>query len=287
VPALDIVVEDFELRGKKLGRLEVNAVNQGAEWQLHKLALRLPEASFEASGQWGARNERGVRSGGRRTAMDFKLAVDDAGALLTRLGMAGVFRRGSGQLDGSVAWDGSPLALDYPSMTGTLHLDVREGQFLKADAGVARLLGVLSLQALPRRLTLDFRDLFSEGFAFDFLRGDAQIARGVVSSNNLQMKGVNAAVLMDGRADIAHETQDLRVVVVPEINAGTASLVASVINPAIGLGTFLAQWVLRRPLMEAATQQFQIDGTWSEPRIERVARSASAQAEDEKKGTVR
>jgi uncharacterized protein YhdP len=94
---------------------------------------------------------------------------------------------------------------------------------------------------------------------------------------------------MDGLADIAQETQDLRVVVVPEINAGTASLVASVINPAIGLGTFLAQWVLRRPLMEAATQQFHIDGTWSEPRIERVARSAaSAQAEDnEKKGAVR
>jgi uncharacterized protein YhdP len=29
------------------------------------------------------------------------------------------------------------------------------------------LLGVLSLQSLPRRLTLDFRDVFSEGFAFD------------------------------------------------------------------------------------------------------------------------
>ena len=53
------------------------------------------------------------------------------------------------------------------------------------------------------------------------------------------------------------------------------------INPAIGLGSFLAQWVLRRPLMEAATQQFQIDGTWSDPRIERVARSAdSAQAQE-------
>ena len=38
-------------------------------------------------------------------------------------------------------------------------------------------------------------------------------------------------------------------VVVPEINAGTASLVATAINPAIGLGTFLAQMVLREPLI--------------------------------------
>ena len=100
--------------------------------------------------------------------------------------------------------------------------------------------------------------------------------RGIASTNNLQMKGVNAAVLMEGQADIARETQMLKVVVIPEINAGTASLVASVINPAIGLGTFLAQMFLRRPLIEAATQEFRIDGTWSDPRITRVARSAAS-----------
>ncbi len=147
-----------------------------------------------------------------------------------------------------------------------------QGQFLKADPGIAKLLGVLSLQALPRRLTLDFRDVFSQGFAFDFVRGDATINQGVASTNNLQMKGVNAAVLMDGSADIARETQELRVVVVPEINAGTAALVATAINPAIGLGTFLAQMVLSRPLIAAATQEFQIDGTWTDPKITKMPR---------------
>jgi uncharacterized protein YhdP len=90
------------------------------------------------------------------------------------------------------------------------------------------------------------------------------------------MKGVNAAVLMEGKADIARETQDLKVVVVPEINAGTASLVATVINPAIGLGSFLAQMFLREPLMRAATQEFHVDGTWADPRVTRVARGAPA-----------
>ena len=88
------------------------------------------------------------------------------------------------------------------------------------------------------------------------------------------MNGVQAAVLMDGSADIARETQDLRVVVVPEINAGTASLAAAVINPAIGLGTFLAQLVLRQPLIAAGTREFHIDGTWADPKIDRVERDA-------------
>jgi uncharacterized protein YhdP len=175
-----------------------------------------------------------------------------------------------------VSWLGSPLSLDYPSMNGSFYVNVEAGQFLKADPGLAKLLGVLSLQSLPRRLALDFRDVFSEGFAFDFLRGDVTIQQGIASTNNLQMKGVNAAVLMEGKADIARETQDIKVVVIPEINAGTASLVATVINPAIGLGTFLAQMFLRQPLMRAATQEFQIDGTWADPRITRVSRKSAA-----------
>jgi uncharacterized protein YhdP len=171
-----------------------------------------------------------------------------------------------------VNWLGSPLSLDYPSLSGQFNVNVESGQFLKAEPGIAKLLGVLSLQALPRRLTLDFRDVFSEGFAFDFVRGDVTIDQGQARTNNLQMKGLSAAVLMDGSADIARETQDLRVVVIPEINAGTASLIATAINPAIGLGTFLAQMFLRRPLTEAATQEFHIDGPWSDPRINRVER---------------
>jgi uncharacterized protein YhdP len=165
------------------------------------------------------------------------------------------------------------LALDYPSLGGSFNVNIESGQFLKADPGIAKLLGVLSLQALPRRLTLDFRDVFTEGFSFDFVRGDVKIDQGIAFTNNLQMKGVNAAVLMEGRADIAKETQDLKVVVVPEINAGTASLVAAVINPAVGLGTFLAQLILRRPLVAATTQEFHIDGAWVDPKITKMNRS--------------
>ncbi|MGO4392653.1 YhdP family protein [Variovorax sp. M-6] len=282
LPALDIVVDDFELLGRRLGRAEIDAVNRGGvgrEWRLNKLTLTNPDATFNAQGSWAAPPGGSGGREQRRTAMDFKLDITDAGALLNRFGMKDVVRRGRGRLEGEVNWTGSPFSIDYPSLGGQLQIDVESGQFLKADPGIAKLLGVLSLQALPRRLTLDFRDVFSAGFAFDFLRGDATIVKGVASTNNLQMKGVNAAVLMDGSADIARETQNIRVVVVPEISAGTAALVATAINPAIGLGTFLAQMVLSRPLIAAATQEFQIDGTWTDPKITRVARRSTPAAQ--------
>lgn len=295
IPALDIAVEDFVLKGKRLGRLDIVATNVSAlqsgdgparhtsrEWRLNRLNLTMPEATFAASGTWSSANASAAAQAStlgasdnrnqRRTVLDFSLDVADAGELLARFGMPGVIAKGKGNLTGQVGWMGSPLAMDYPSLGGTVRVDFGSGQFLKADPGLAKLLGVLSLQSLPRRLTLDFRDVFSEGFAFDEVRGDVQIAHGIAHTKNLAMRGVSAAVLMDGQADLEKETQRINVVVVPEINAGSASVLASVVNPVVAFGTFVAQAILRGPLINANTQQFFIDGTWLEPRITKMER---------------
>jgi uncharacterized protein (TIGR02099 family) len=277
VPALDIVVDDFELRGRKIGRLQVLAVNRllpgragQREWRLDKLDLDLPEAQLRATGRW-------VADGSRRMALDFKLALDDSGALLERLGAGQALRGGKGEMRGQLSWVGSPLALDLPSLEGKLRLDVDAGQFLQADpGGGARLLGVLSLQSLPRRLSLDFRDLFQEGFAFDSIEGDVQVTRGVAETADLRMLGAQATVLMQGRADLLRETQDLRVLVVPNFDATGAALATMAISPAIGLGTLFAQWMLREPLIAAGTSELHITGSWAAPNVRRVDRQAEA-----------
>jgi len=258
------------LRGKKLGRLEIDAINRtGAqatrEWRLNKLNILLPEATLTANGAWAADGPRT-----RRTQLNFVMEVRDSGQLLSRLGTPDAVRDGHGRLEGQVSWAGSPITLDYASMGGKLNLSIEKGQFLKTDPGAARLLGVLNLQALPRRLTLDFSDLFSDGFAFDFVRGDVRIEQGVAITNNLQMKGVVAGALIEGRADLARETQDLKVVVVPEINAGTASLYMATINPLVGLTSYLAQLILSKPLVRAGTSEFHVDGTWANPKVTKV-----------------
>ena len=268
LPALDIEVESFEVAGKKLGKLELQARNVagqfGRDWMLEKLYLTAPEARWKAHGSW-AIPARGVP---RMTHLGFLLEMESSGKLLERLEMPGVIRDGKGRLSGNIAWHGTPITPDWQSMDGGVHMEVEQGQFLKAEPGLAKLLSVLSLQSLARRIHFDFRDVFSQGFAFDFIRGDIAVTKGVARTNNLQMRGLNAAVLMEGSVSLANETQDLKVVVVPEINAMTASLVATAINPVIGLGSFLAQMFLRGPLMEAATRTFHIHGTWTDPVVE-------------------
>lgn len=282
LPALDIVIEQLELRDKKLGRVEIEAVNSellkvpnkpSHEWQLSKFNIIMPEGTLRSTGRWLTASQSGSV---RKTEMDFRLTVNDAGGLLSRLGTPGALRGGSGQLNGTIGWGGSPLALHYPSMTGQFDVKMGNGQFLKADAGAAKLLGVLSLQALPRRFLLDFRDVFYEGFAFDSVAGHVNVEHGIANTRNLQIKSVNATVQLDGSADLAHETQQLRVLILPEVDTGTASLVAGItVNPLVGLSTFLAQLFLQTSITQANTQEFIIDGSWAAPRVKQVERKTN------------
>ncbi len=291
LPAMDVVVDALEMYGKKLGRMQALAVNVGtaagkAEWRLQQLQLTVPEATFNATGVWGSLSSasapsaagtaqatpRKVPGDSRRTELNFKLDVADAGALLARFGMVNVVRAGSGKIEGSVGWAAPPLNLDYPSMSGRMNLDIAKGQFLRADPGVAKLLGVLSLQSLPRRLMLDFRDVFSDGFEFNYVRGDVAIEQGVARSNNLQMLGAVATVLMDGSTDIARETQSIKVLVVPQLDTGTATLLTAIANPLAGLYTLVASTLLRQPIQDANTQELLVEGSWQVPRVSKIDR---------------
>ncbi len=271
IPALDVVVERLELFNKPLGQLELQASNallpseKAREWRINKLSLANADGELSGTGKWV------TRDGVHNTSLNFKLDIIDAGKLLDRFGFAGTVRGGKGSLNGDIAWKGLPYSLDLPSLEGQITMNVEKGQFLKQDPGAAKLLGVLSLQALPRLLKLDFHDVFSEGLAFDGITANASVHQGIARTENLKMHGVAATVLMDGSADIANETANLHVVVIPEVNLGTAPLVyALAVNPVIGLGSFLAQLFLSAPMMKALTYHMQVTGPWKAPVVTKL-----------------
>ena len=269
IPSLDIVTDELTLFEKRLGKTEIVANNVsfkgGREWRINRLKITNPDAVLEASGSWIS-----VAGNRQQTRLHYILNIKNAGKLLGRLGYDDLIKRGNGEMKGDLSWEGLPFALDLPSLSGKMSLKVQAGQFLKADPGAAKLLSVISLQSLPRRLNLDFRDIFSKGFAFDEITANATIANGIMHTENLKMNGVNATVLMNGSVNIARESQNLHVVIIPEINAAAASIAYGFINPAIGIGTFLAQMFLREPLMKQFTHEYSITGTWKEPVIREV-----------------
>ncbi|HZP91731.1 MAG TPA: YhdP family protein, partial [Burkholderiales bacterium] len=264
-PGVDLVADSFEFEGKKLGRLQLNAVPEQNSWRLDRLALESPDGSMDVKGSWSITDMP-------RTALDVRIQATDIGKLLTRLGYAEGVKGGSGSLAGQVSWIGSPSRLDLPSLAGQLKLDAKNGRFAKLDPGAAKLLGILSLQALPKRLTLDFRDIFSSGFSFDSITADVTVTGGVAHTEDFRMNGSAAQVRMKGSVDLAAETQDLNVRVLPQLSTGVA-IAGAVVNPAVGLAALLAQKALGDPFEKLAALEYRVTGTWNDPKVERVSRS--------------
>ena len=299
LPALDLEVDRLVLAGRPLGALSLSALNvgQGAEafWRLDRLELAHPGGRLSASGAWRpllpSATGQGAPAGGlgagaghsadpsatapahAGTELDFRLALTDPGRVLATFGIQGALAGGAGALSGRLAWDGSPLSIHYPSVSGWVDIDLGRGQFLKTEPGLAKLIGVLNLQSLPRRLSLDFRDVFAEGFAFDEIRGAASLASGVARTDAFTMRGVQALVEIRGEANLTDETQHLNIRVRPELNAGLASLAyAAVANPAVGLGSFFAQLALRKPLRDIFSYEYEVKGSWTDPTVIERAR---------------
>jgi uncharacterized protein YhdP len=268
-PAIDLTADAFHTRGHDVGRLTIAAQPSGRDWQIRKLAVVNDAGRIDAEGVW-----RGGRS--PQTRLDVKVDVREAGRFLARFAMPDAIRGASTTIEGQLAWAGAPSDFDYPSLSGTFRLQSGAGQFLKVDPGVGRLLGVLSLQALPRRISLDFRDVFSEGFAFDSASGNVRIQNGVMHTDALRLAGPAASVSIAGDVDLARETQKLQVRVQPalstSVSAGAAALFLAnpLLGAAVGAGTFLAQKMLNNPIEQLFSYEYAVTGAWDDPQVQRV-----------------
>ncbi len=273
LPALDIVADHFQMGAKVLGKLELRATPQDRDWRIEQLRVSSPEGVLTVEGVWQSWQVN------PRTAVNVQWNVTDVGRMLTRLGYPEGVRRGMAGISGNLSWNGGPQQIDYPTLSGSFALQAVKGQFLKMEPGIGKLLGIISLQSIPRRLTLDFRDVFSDGFAFDEVLGVVKIDRGIVVTDNFRISGPSARVVMSGSADINKETQNLRVKVNPHVSDGFSIAGALAGGPIAGVIAFIAQKILKDPLDELIAFNYSVTGTWSDPvvtKVEAAPRPASS-----------
>lgn len=262
LPALDVTVDDFGIRDKQLGRLELLAQPRDREWKIERLRITNPEATLQATGQ--------VQREPQRTQLKLALDVVDAGKLLGRLGFPGTVKWGNGKLEGNLAWAGPAHALDYPTLGGDIKLEAYKGQFLKIEPGAGKLLGILSLQALPRRLLFDFRDVVDTGFEFDTITATATVSKGVLNTRDFVMTGSSARVAMNGDVNLATETQDLKVRIAPSLSEGV-SIAGSVLGgPVVGAAALFMSKAFKDPVGQLASVEYNVKGTWADPVVSKT-----------------
>jgi uncharacterized protein (TIGR02099 family) len=274
IPALDITVDQLSFKDRPLGTVRIAAENREGYWNA-KVDAKNDDGTLEASGRWRPSPTQ------PDTRVEFKLGAKSIEKMLARVGYPDAVRRGSANLAGNLSWNGSPFTLDYPTLNGSFKLDAAGGQFVKLEPGVGRLLGILSLQSLPRRITLDFRDIFSDGFAFDSIGGQFAVARGVMETKELQIQGPSAKVLMSGTVNLGAETQNLKVRVQPAVGESIA-VGTMIANPIAGAVVWAAQKIFKDPLDQAFAFEYGVTGSWADPKVEKLGQAPHKSVEETK-----
>ncbi|MBS4099072.1 MAG: TIGR02099 family protein, partial [Sulfuricella sp.] len=262
---VDINVQSLAWQKRELGELHLrlSPVSQGL--RVDNFLLIPPEGRVEGTGLVASTPHT-------PTELKLTLGTRDLGKLLDRFGYEEAVRGGEAELNGTVTWPGGLESFDLQTLKGDLQLRARQGQFLKADPGAGRLIAILSLQALPRRITLDFRDVFSQGFTFDEITGQVSLNQGEAEIQNLHMSGPAAKISMTGAVDLLKEGQNLKLQIQPRLEDTLAVAGALLGGPVTGLSAYLANKLLMNPLGQVSSYEYAVTGTWKEPQITKVQR---------------
>jgi len=279
IPAIDLQAKEFRLYGKNLGELQVLGTNleRGRQWRLDKLSIVNEAASLNATGNWR------LEGADRGLTVDASMKYEDIGKFMDRIGFEKVVSGGQGTMKGTATWRNLPWTHKVEDLAGEVDVSLDKGRFMHVNSRTARLLELLSLQSLQRLARLDVNptNLLRDGFPFDTIRGRVNVKDGVASTEGYKINGPVAAIVLAGGVNIIRERWDLKAVVIPNLDAsGAAMVTALAVNPLIGLGAFVTQWLLKQPLARAMTMEYAVTGSWDDPKIEPIESGGKPVAAD-------
>jgi uncharacterized protein YhdP len=262
IPVLAGRVGELRFDGETFGGLEFTSARGDDGLDFDSLELRGDYGHISGRGSW--RGSAASSESRLVATADFS----DFGAFLGHFGVRDLVRGGRGKLKADLAWPGSPGAFDFPALTGTVGGDLRKGTLPDVEPGVGRLFGILSLDSVIRRLSLDFRDVFGRGFAVDRMSGNLALAAGQAQLKNLRVRGPAANLTLNGSTSLKDRSLDVDVLAVPQVTS-TLPLAGAIAAPPVGAAIYLGQKMLGGTLDKVAEQRYRVTGTWAEPKIDK------------------
>jgi len=214
------------------------------------------------------------KPGGRRPSLEVKNISSraiDIERIQTKIGLANIIDSSNVNFKTSYAWDEIPRKSDITSGNGVLTINVKDGKINSDERVPGKVLSLFSFSELPKRLVLDFRDVFGEGFPFDRLEADVTFSDNIAYTCNLSISSTTADVIILGATDISERTYNQMVIVQPLVSDLLPGGAAIVAGPAAAASMFLLTKILRRPLKDAGVAYYSVNGSWDNPEIKQLS----------------
>ena len=270
LPALKAVIADLTYGDYQLGSMQLTASPIANGLSFEEIEFAKPELTITGTGVW----EKPFNL--NRSNFTINLKADKFHKMLDTFGYdATAIKAGKTNISIDAGWEGSPDEFSLDKLSGTFDIRVKKGRLLEVSPAAGRLFGLLSIQTLPRRLTLDFTDLFGKGLAFDKITGSFNITNGNAYTNDLHLTGPSADVLISGRTGLSDQDYDQLVTVTPQFadNLPIASALLGPVGIGVGAVLYLAGNMfesINDNIDKMLRYQYTITGNWYNPKIEKL-----------------
>jgi len=279
LPALNLLCESLKIGDIDVGRIELQSAIDNKGLNLKKINLHNSDLTLAMRGRWDAKDSS------HRTSFQAQLAVENTEKLIHRLGYEkSPIKDGKTELAIDLNWQNAPHLLELKALVGKVFLSITEGQILDVDPGVfGRIFGLFNISVLPRRLALDFKDVFGDGFRFFNIEGNFTINDGKAYTDDLLIEGVPAQVKIQGGADFVNKRLDQTVSVIPDLT--NTIPVAGALASGLGVGALILvlQKLWKTEIEEIVNFQYHISGNWDNPKITPIP---SSKEEDNTEGDI-
>jgi uncharacterized protein (TIGR02099 family) len=195
------------------------------------------------------------------------------------LGYDSAVTGGEGSITANFSWPRAPYQFSLASVSGNAKLRFKEGTISSVDPGNAgRLIGLVNLSEITRRLSLDFTDFFSKGYAFEKIRGDLQFKDANLTTENLKIKGPSADLLIQGRTGIETKDYDQVITVTPRVSGGLPWIGLAVGGPLGAVGVIVGEKIAKSigvDVNKVIEVKYSLKGSWDEPLIEPISQKVA------------
>jgi len=264
IPAIDLSCKSLSYDGKNIGSVKLRTTKIVEGLRLEQLLIKQNSTTIVAVGKWLIRGDK------QDTDFQLRLDSEDLGKTMTDLGYLNTISGGSGSIDINVKWPGNITNFKLEQIMGDVKLHFVDGRLISVDPGSTgrRIFGLFSLQTLPKRLMLDFSDIYKKGFSFDTIEGNFTIDSGDAYTSDFYMLSSSGKVTISGRTGLVAQDYDQKLVFTPH-TADLVSILGLLLLPS-GPWGFIIPQIFRDNINKAISFTYLLTGSWNDPKVEPV-----------------
>lgn len=269
IPPLNLRFKNFYYGDKPFGTVSLLTSSGKNVLEVRQLSVDLADTYLLATGRW-----QQIDKDRQQTTLSGDLNSNNIGAALKTWQVTSSIVKGSGKMAFALSWPTAPYDLNTKELNGRFSLAFNQGNIInisayqEAEMGIGRILNLLSLQSIPRRLSLDFGDLLDKGFVFDDMSGDFVMQNGNAITNNGVLNGPIAKIKITGRIGLGHKDYDLTMTTIPYVTSSLPLAATIVGGPIVGAATWLGNKVFGGVVNKIVGKTYRIKGSWDKPIVE-------------------